>query len=145
VTDGVLVTGGALRAADVVRVARELARVELSAEAEATIEASRAVVDRLVAGERLIYGLNTGLGHMRDSRSQLIACSSDVVMTLSSKRHSGQPVVIASVAKTGPNVVECCRSGTGFGRGAGGRRSDQRRTHCRFASTTLSPWFVLVL
>jgi histidine ammonia-lyase len=71
VTDVVLVAGGAVTAADVVRVARELARVELSAEAEATIEASRAVVDRLVEGERLIYGLNTGLGHMRDHRVPL--------------------------------------------------------------------------
>ena len=53
------------------RVARELAQVELSPEVEATILASRAVVDRAVAGERLIYGLNTGLGHMRDHRVPL--------------------------------------------------------------------------
>jgi histidine ammonia-lyase len=32
------------------------------------IRASRAVVDALVDGEQLIYGLNTGLGHMRDVR-----------------------------------------------------------------------------
>jgi histidine ammonia-lyase len=38
---------------------------------EATILAGRAVVDRLVAGDRLIYGLNTGLGHMRDHRVPL--------------------------------------------------------------------------
>src|SRR5262249_19265782 len=32
------------------------------------------------------------IGHMLDSRAQLIACSSDVVMTLSSKRPSSQPI-----------------------------------------------------
>src|SRR6516225_9450082 len=32
------------------------------------------------------------IGHMLDSRAQLIACSSDVVMTLSSKRPSSKPI-----------------------------------------------------
>src|SRR5271163_1356793 len=32
------------------------------------------------------------MGHMLDSRAQLMACSSDVVMTLSSKRPSSQPM-----------------------------------------------------
>ena len=70
-TDPVVVGPGGIRPADVVRAARELARVELSPEVEATILASRAVVDRVVAGDRLIYGLNTGLGHMRDHRVPL--------------------------------------------------------------------------
>ena len=35
------------------------------------------------------------IGHMLDSRAQLIACSSDVVMTLSSNRPSSQPIVTA--------------------------------------------------
>ncbi len=71
VTDPVLVGPGGISPADVVRAARELALVELSPEVEATILAGRAVVDRLVAGDRLIYGLNTGLGHMRDHRVPL--------------------------------------------------------------------------
>jgi histidine ammonia-lyase len=71
VTDAVLVGSGGITAADVVRVARELAKVALSPDVEETILASRAVVDRAVAGERLIYGLNTGLGHMRDHRVPL--------------------------------------------------------------------------
>ncbi len=70
-TDPVLVGPGGISPADVVRTARELALVELSPEVEATILAGRAVVDRLVAGDRLIYGLNTGLGHMRDHRVPL--------------------------------------------------------------------------
>jgi len=71
VTDPVVVASGGITAADVVRAARELAPVELTPEVEATILASRAVVDRAVSGERLIYGLNTGLGHMRDHRVPL--------------------------------------------------------------------------
>src|SRR5262249_55478198 len=38
------------------------------------------------------------MGHMLDSRAQLIACSSDVVMTISSKRPSSQPMYV--LAKT---------------------------------------------
>jgi histidine ammonia-lyase len=67
----VVVGAGGITPADVVRVARDGARVELTAEVEATISASRAVVERLIAGDRLIYGLNTGLGHMRDHRVPL--------------------------------------------------------------------------
>jgi histidine ammonia-lyase len=71
VTEGVVVGAGGIEPGDVVRVARDLARVELSPEVEATILASRAVVERLIAGDRLIYGLNTGLGHMRDERVEI--------------------------------------------------------------------------
>ena len=57
-------------AADVVRVARDLARVQLAPEVEETILASRVVVDAAVNGDRLIYGLNTGLGaHARPPRA----------------------------------------------------------------------------
>jgi histidine ammonia-lyase len=68
VTDPVVVGTAGITPADVVRVAREPARVELAPEVSSAILAGRAVVDRLVAGDRLIYGLNTGLGHMRDHR-----------------------------------------------------------------------------
>ena len=43
----------------------------LTPDAVERIDASRAVVDELVGGEELIYGLNTGLGHMRDVRMPL--------------------------------------------------------------------------
>lgn len=59
-----------LTTADVVAVARG-ARLEIGPTAAARIEASRAVVDRLVAGPGLVYGLNTGLGHMRNERVPL--------------------------------------------------------------------------
>ena len=56
-----------LTVADVVSVA-DGAIVDLAPEAAARIRAAREVVDGLVAGDELIYGLNTGLGHMRDQR-----------------------------------------------------------------------------
>src|SRR6516225_5365590 len=39
------------------------------------------------------------IGHMLDSRAQLIACSSDVVMTLSSKRPSRNPICDAPAGR----------------------------------------------
>ena len=56
-----------LTIADVVDIAHG-APVSLGSLARQRIAASRAVVDRLVAGDTLIYGLNTGLGHMRNER-----------------------------------------------------------------------------
>jgi histidine ammonia-lyase len=47
------------------------ARMALGPRALERMAASRAVVDSLVNGEQLIYGLNTGLGHMRDKRVPL--------------------------------------------------------------------------
>jgi histidine ammonia-lyase len=55
---------------DVVAVAGG-ARVELSGEALARIDAGREVVDRFVEGDRLIYGLNTLLGSGRNVRVPL--------------------------------------------------------------------------
>lgn len=44
------------------------ARVALHAEAVARILAGRAVVDAALAGDRPVYGLNTGVGHLKDTR-----------------------------------------------------------------------------
>ena len=55
---------------DVVRVA-DGAPLALTQAARDRIGAGRAVVDALVEGDELIYGLNTGLGHMRDARMPL--------------------------------------------------------------------------
>src|SRR5260370_23489387 len=43
-------------------------RIELGADAIASIEESRAVVDAVLASGRAVYGLNMGLGHMKDTR-----------------------------------------------------------------------------
>lgn len=53
--------------ADVCSVA-DGAPVELSAEAIERIREARSIVDGLIEGDELVYGLNTGLGHMRDVR-----------------------------------------------------------------------------
>ena len=63
----VRVGGAPLRVEDVVRVA-DGASVELTADAVSRIRASRAVVDRFVEGDELIYGLNTVEVHQRDER-----------------------------------------------------------------------------
>jgi histidine ammonia-lyase len=63
--ESVAIAGDPLSIDDLLRIARG-ARVELGAEAMARIEAGRAVVDRLVDGPELVYGLNTGLGHERN-------------------------------------------------------------------------------
>ena len=51
---------------EVVAVAREGAPVELAAEARERMLASRAVVDRAVAQERVVYGVTTGFGELKD-------------------------------------------------------------------------------
>jgi histidine ammonia-lyase len=53
---------------DLVAIARHRAPVKLGAGALKRIKASRAVVDALAAGEKPIYGLNTGLGAGVDTR-----------------------------------------------------------------------------
>jgi histidine ammonia-lyase len=55
-----------LTLADVVQVAREVTPVSLSPEARARMQASRAVVDAAVAGGRVIYGVTTGFGELKD-------------------------------------------------------------------------------
>jgi len=63
----VTIEGQPLAPREIVRVARG-ARLRLGPAAQQRIRASRAVVDRFVEGPALVYGLNTGLGHMRDVR-----------------------------------------------------------------------------
>ncbi|MBM7784099.1 histidine ammonia-lyase [Tenggerimyces flavus] len=58
----VVVGVGPLTEADVVAVARGGAAVELSAEAVAAIEASRAAVEKLAASPEPAYGISTGFG-----------------------------------------------------------------------------------
>src|SRR5215210_4603041 len=43
-------------------------RVELDGSACSTIAASRGVIDRVLAADEPVYGLNTGVGHMKDTR-----------------------------------------------------------------------------
>ncbi|HET6158088.1 MAG TPA: aromatic amino acid ammonia-lyase [Dongiaceae bacterium] len=51
-----------VRIADLVAIARQGARVAIGADAQRRMRKSRAVVEGLAAGDKPIYGLNTGLG-----------------------------------------------------------------------------------
>jgi histidine ammonia-lyase len=63
----IVIDDAPLTMADLVAIARG-ADVALGPAAIERIRASRAVVDRLVTGDALVYGLNTGLGHGRNER-----------------------------------------------------------------------------
>jgi histidine ammonia-lyase len=81
----VVVDDAPLTMAGLVAIARG-ADIALGPVAIERIRASRAVVDRLVTGEALIYGLNTGLGHGRNERMPVEAIE------------AGQPFVVRAHA-----------------------------------------------
>jgi histidine ammonia-lyase len=56
--------------------------VGLDGAARETIEASRAVVDRMLEGDVPVYGLNTGVGHLKDTRLPIEELRSTQVMLL---------------------------------------------------------------
>src|SRR3954469_24527622 len=85
-TAGVLIDAAALTVPDIVAIAHG-AHVSLGPAATERIRESRAVVDRLVNGETLIYGLNTGLGHMRNERVPLEILEETQAVTV--RVHSG--------------------------------------------------------
>src|SRR5207342_2766626 len=58
----IVLTGRSLTLDEVVRVARETARVELDAAALETMRATRLVVERALEREDDVYGLTTGVG-----------------------------------------------------------------------------------
>jgi len=64
----VTLTLDGLTLADVYRVAVEGAPLDIDPAVYACVAAGRAVVERALGGERLVYGLNTGVGHLRDAR-----------------------------------------------------------------------------
>ncbi len=65
--DTVTITAAPFTIEELLGVARG-ARLEIGDDARATIEASRAVIDRMLVGDEPVYGLNTGVGHMKDTR-----------------------------------------------------------------------------
>ncbi|MBM4379522.1 MAG: histidine ammonia-lyase [Deltaproteobacteria bacterium] len=64
----VLLDGDTLTLEDIRRVARNQARVALSAEATTRVRASRELVDRVAAGDAPSYGINTGFGTLAEVR-----------------------------------------------------------------------------
>jgi histidine ammonia-lyase len=83
---GVVIDAAALTVPDIVAIAHG-AHVSIGPGATERIRESRAVVDRLVSGETLIYGLNTGLGHMRNERVPLEILEETQAVTV--RVHSG--------------------------------------------------------
>ena len=65
--EAVIVTEAPLLVEELVEVVHG-ARVVLGPEALARIGASRAVVDRALGSGEPIYGLTTGIGHLKDTR-----------------------------------------------------------------------------
>jgi histidine ammonia-lyase len=76
--------GNTLRLEDVAAVARAGASVHVAPEAWHGVEASRAVVDRLVAEGRVAYGITTGFGefaHVTIERSQVQELQRNLIMS----------------------------------------------------------------
>src|ERR1700694_664183 len=64
----VTLDGQSLRPADVVAVARHGERVSLGPQAVSRLQRARPLVDRLVAEDRVVYGLTTGVGALKNVR-----------------------------------------------------------------------------
>jgi histidine ammonia-lyase len=60
----VVIDGQGLSLEDVVQAARHGVRVELASEAQENIERSRALVEKIVAAGKTVYGINTGFGKL---------------------------------------------------------------------------------
>ena len=60
------ISGNELTLEEIVKVAREGYKVELTKEAEARVVKSRDIVDEIVANNRVIYGITTGFGKFSD-------------------------------------------------------------------------------
>src|SRR5437016_13194145 len=64
----VTLDGQSLGPSDVVAVARRGERASLGPQAKTALERARALVDRLVAEDRVVYGLTTGVGALKNVR-----------------------------------------------------------------------------
>jgi histidine ammonia-lyase len=110
----VVVDDAPLRVPDIVSVARG-ARLDLGPIARDRIRASREVVDRAVEGDALVYGLNTGLGHLRDQRLPIETLIEAQLVTI--RTHAGGigpplPTEIVRAAMA-VRVAGMARGGTG--------------------------------
>jgi len=64
----ILIDGDTLKLEEILQVARNEALVELAPEAAVRVRASRALVDRVAAGDTPAYGINTGFGTLAEVR-----------------------------------------------------------------------------
>lgn len=63
----IIIDGNSLTIMDIVKVARENYKVELSTEAIKKVEESRKYVDEVVDKEKIVYGITTGFGKFSDT------------------------------------------------------------------------------
>ncbi|MDA3625644.1 histidine ammonia-lyase [Saccharopolyspora sp. WRP15-2] len=92
-TAAVVVGVGAVSAADVVRVARDGARVELSAESKKEIAATRGRIESLAEEPKPVYGISTGFGALATRH-----------IPLELRKQLQKSLVRSHAAGTGPEV-----------------------------------------
>src|SRR5688572_9770012 len=112
--DTVVVDVAPVSLSDLLSVARG-ARVELSDGARERIAAGRRVVDRVLAGGSAVYGLTTGVGHLRDVRvldEELVGQQYLIVMTHSGGFGPPLPTEVARAAMA-VRLVGLTRGGSG--------------------------------
>jgi len=88
------IDGGDLTVEDVVEVARNSAKIELSKEAMAKVTASRSIVEKLIAKKEKIYGVSTGIGEL-----------SNVILTPEQVREFQRYIVYSHAAGWGDPVA----------------------------------------
>lgn len=87
---------------DVVRVARDGARVELTDEARTRMRASRRLVDEVLASGEAVYGINTGFGKLKNKRIE--AADLSALQTNLIRSHAsgvGEPMAAETVRAMG--------------------------------------------
>src|SRR5436190_2022625 len=109
-------SGGTLSLADLVRVARDGARVELAQEAADRVREGRAIVEQLLDGDP-VYGLTTGVGVRKRVRVPLQALAEFNRRTLPEHRVGQGPHAPADVVRAQLVLVA-----NGFARGTAGVR-----------------------
>ena len=99
--------------ADIVAVAREGARIEISAAAEARIAAARAVIERYAASEVPVYGLTTALGAGVDTK-----LAADDLVAFQRRTVPARAVAVGRPAET--DIVRAMMATRAAGMAAGG-------------------------
>ena len=66
----VRIAGSGLSLEAVERVARGAEKVEFDPKARKAVDRSRALVEEILASRKIVYGINTGVGDLKTSRSR---------------------------------------------------------------------------
>ena len=130
----VVLTTAGLTVKDVYRVAVAGAPLEIAADVWARVAAGRAVVERALAGDTPIYGLNTYLGHMRDERvSPEILAQYQLLMVVGHAGGLGEPLPDEDV-----RALMLARI-AGLARGGAGAHPDALRTLAAMLNAGVHP------